>query len=76
MLNLSRPEALRVNLTSGSAALGIQLHWRPDAPLTLSLGYGYHPNETSYDAQAHLPPTAASGSPITQGGFLGCFLGV
>ncbi|KAI4534073.1 hypothetical protein MG293_014933 [Ovis ammon polii] len=60
VLNLSRPEALWVNLTSGSAALGIQLHWRPDAPLTLSLGYGYHPNETSYDAQAHLPPTAAS----------------
>ncbi|KAB0352703.1 hypothetical protein FD754_017560 [Muntiacus muntjak] len=59
VLNLSRPEALRVNLTSGSAALGIQLHWRPDTPLTLSLGYGYHPNETSYDAQAHLLPTAA-----------------
>ncbi|XP_043293117.1 polycystic kidney disease protein 1-like 2 [Cervus canadensis] len=59
VLNLSRPEALRVNLMSGSAALGIQLHWRPDAPLTLSLGYGYHPNETSYDAQAHLLPTAA-----------------
>ncbi|OWK15924.1 hypothetical protein Celaphus_00003976 [Cervus elaphus hippelaphus] len=69
VLNLSRPEALRVNLTSGSAALGIQLHWRPDATLTLSLGYGYHPNETSYDAQAHLLPTAAPGTwcpaPIT-----------
>ncbi|XP_076989221.1 polycystin-1-like protein 2 isoform X2 [Tamandua tetradactyla] len=59
VLNLSRPEALRVNLTSGEAALGIQLHWRPGIPLTLSLGYGYHPNETSYDAQTHLPPTAA-----------------
>nr|XP_010966952.1 polycystic kidney disease protein 1-like 2 [Camelus bactrianus] len=59
ILNLTSPEALWVNLTSGGAALGIQLHWRPDIPLTLSLGYGYHPNETSYDAQVHLPPMAA-----------------
>ncbi|XP_057568736.1 polycystic kidney disease protein 1-like 2 [Hippopotamus amphibius kiboko] len=59
VLNLTRPEVLRVNLTSRGAALGIQLHWRPDIPLMLSLGYGYHPNETSYDAQAHLLPTAA-----------------
>ncbi|XP_037671501.1 polycystic kidney disease protein 1-like 2 [Choloepus didactylus] len=59
VLNLTSPEALRVNLTSGEAALGIQLHWRPGIPLTLSLGYGYHPNETNYDAKTHLPPTAA-----------------
>ncbi|KAM5297461.1 LOW QUALITY PROTEIN: polycystin-1-like protein 2 [Glossophaga mutica] len=60
VLNLISPEALWVNLTSEGTALGIQLHWRPDIPLTLSLGYGYHPNETSYDAKAHLPPMAAS----------------
>ncbi|KAF6078991.1 hypothetical protein HJG60_015036 [Phyllostomus discolor] len=59
VLNLTSPEALWVNLTSVGAALGIQLHWRPDIPLTLSLGYGYHPNETSYDAKAHFPPMAA-----------------
>ncbi|XP_016052978.1 PREDICTED: polycystic kidney disease protein 1-like 2 [Miniopterus natalensis] len=58
VLNLTSPEVLWVNLTSGGAALGIHLHWRPDIPLTLSLGYGYHPNKTSYDAKAHLPPMA------------------
>ncbi|XP_006888947.1 PREDICTED: polycystic kidney disease protein 1-like 2 [Elephantulus edwardii] len=55
VLNLSSSEALQVNLTSGEAALGIHLHWRPRVPLTLSLGYGYHPNETSYDAKAYFP---------------------
>ncbi|ELW62970.1 Polycystic kidney disease protein 1-like 2 [Tupaia chinensis] len=59
VLSLTNPEALWVNLTSGEAALGVQLHWRPGVALTLRLGYGYHPNETSYDAQTHLPPTAA-----------------
>ncbi|XP_072588067.1 polycystin-1-like protein 2 [Vulpes vulpes] len=60
VLNLTSPEALWVNLTSDRAALGIQLHWRPAIPLILSLGYGYHPNETSYDAKAHIPPMAAT----------------
>ncbi|XP_064239027.1 polycystin-1-like protein 2 isoform X2 [Aotus nancymaae] len=59
VLNLTSPEALWVNMTSGEAALGIQLHWRPDITLTLSLGYGYHPNKSSYDAQTHLIPTGA-----------------
>ncbi|XP_053465162.1 polycystic kidney disease protein 1-like 2 [Nycticebus coucang] len=59
VLNLTSPEALRVNVTSGEATLGIQLHWRPSIRLTLSLGFGYHPNETSYDAQTHLLPAAA-----------------
>uniref|UniRef100_A0A8D1BLF4 Polycystin-1-like protein 2 n=1 Tax=Sus scrofa TaxID=9823 RepID=A0A8D1BLF4_PIG len=65
VLNLTSPEALRVNLTSRGVALGIQLHWRPDIPLMLSLGYGYHPNETSYDAKAHFPPMAASGNGLS-----------
>ncbi|XP_039081859.1 polycystic kidney disease protein 1-like 2 [Hyaena hyaena] len=60
VLNLTSPEALWVNLTSDGAALGIQLHWRPNISLKLSLGYGYRPNETSYDARAHLPPMAAA----------------
>uniref|UniRef100_M3YDV1 Polycystin-1-like protein 2 n=1 Tax=Mustela putorius furo TaxID=9669 RepID=M3YDV1_MUSPF len=60
VLNLTSPEALWVNLTSDGAALGIQLHWRPDIPLILSLSYGYHPNETSYDARAQLPPVATA----------------
>uniref|UniRef100_H0WXG3 Polycystin 1 like 3, transient receptor potential channel interacting n=1 Tax=Otolemur garnettii TaxID=30611 RepID=H0WXG3_OTOGA len=59
VLNLTSPEALQVNVTSREAALGIQLHWRPSIRLTLSLGFGYHPNETSYDAQTHLLPAAA-----------------
>ncbi|KAK2085511.1 Polycystic kidney disease protein 1-like 2 [Saguinus oedipus] len=59
VLNLTSPEALWVNVTSREAALGIQLHWRPDITLTLSLGYGYHPNKSSYDAQTHLIPTGA-----------------
>ncbi|KAM9046589.1 LOW QUALITY PROTEIN: polycystin-1-like protein 2 [Megaptera novaeangliae] len=58
VLNLTRPETLWVNLASGGVALGIQLHCRPDIPLVLSLGYG-HPNETSYNAQAHFLPKAA-----------------
>ncbi|XP_037372114.1 polycystic kidney disease protein 1-like 2 [Talpa occidentalis] len=58
VLNLTRPEALWVNLTSTGAALGIHLHWRPDVPLVLSLGFGYHPNESSFDAKVRLPPTA------------------
>ncbi|XP_011943420.1 PREDICTED: polycystic kidney disease protein 1-like 2 isoform X1 [Cercocebus atys] len=60
VLNLTSPEALWVNVTSGEATLGIQLHWRPDIALTLSLGYGYHPNKSSYDAQTYLVPMAAS----------------
>lgn len=62
MLSLGTLEALWVNVTVGDAALGIQLHWGPGIPLTFRLGYGYHPNETSYDAQTHLPPVAATGN--------------
>ncbi|XP_051024689.1 polycystic kidney disease protein 1-like 2 isoform X2 [Acomys russatus] len=65
MLSLGTPEVLWVNVTVGDAALGIQLHWGPGVPLTLRLGYGYHPNETSYDAQTDLPPVAATGKPPT-----------
>ncbi|XP_028608529.1 polycystic kidney disease protein 1-like 2 [Grammomys surdaster] len=61
MLSLATREALLVNVTARDTALGIQLDWRPGVPLTLCLGYGYHPNETSYDAQTHLPPVAATG---------------
>ncbi|KAL1784629.1 polycystic kidney disease protein 1-like 2 [Sigmodon hispidus] len=61
VLSLASPEALWVNVTEGDAALGIQLHWGPGVPITLSLGYGYHPNETNYDVQTHLPPVAATG---------------
>ncbi|XP_021075889.1 polycystic kidney disease protein 1-like 2 [Mus pahari] len=63
MLSLATREALLVNVTARDTTLGIQLHWGPEVPLTLSLGYGYHPNETSYDAQTHLPPVAAAGDP-------------
>ncbi|KAM4833715.1 polycystin-1-like protein 2 [Thomomys bottae] len=61
VLSLVPPGVLWVNVTKGEAALGIQLQGRPDLPLTLRLGYGYHPNETCYDAQTRLPPAAAPG---------------
>ncbi|EDL92644.1 rCG51274 [Rattus norvegicus] len=60
-LSLATGDALSVNVTAGDAALGIQLHWGPGVALTLSLGYGYHPNETSYDAQTRLPAVADAG---------------
>ncbi|KAM5262602.1 polycystin-1-like protein 3 [Ctenodactylus gundi] len=59
MLNLTRGEVLQVNMTFREATLGIQLHWEPGVPLILRLGCGYYPNETSYDAQTHLPSVAA-----------------
>ncbi|XP_062032025.1 polycystin-1-like protein 2 [Lepus europaeus] len=59
VLSLISPGALWVNVTSGEAALGIQLHWHPGIPLTLSLGYGFHPNTTHYDVQTRLLPTPA-----------------
>ncbi|XP_004626039.1 polycystic kidney disease protein 1-like 2 [Octodon degus] len=65
VLNLTRGEVLQVNVTSRASALGVQLHWGPGVPLTLSLGYGYRPNATSYDAQARLPPAAAPDEPAT-----------
>ncbi|XP_004690218.1 PREDICTED: polycystic kidney disease protein 1-like 2 [Condylura cristata] len=65
VLNLARPEALWVNLTSTGAALGIHLHWRPDVPLVLSLGFGYHPNESHFDTKVHLPSTVVPEVPST-----------
>jgi hypothetical protein len=62
-MSLATPETLWVNVTTGEVALGVQLHWRPDVPLTLSLGYGYRPNGTSYDARTQLLPATAPGSP-------------
>ncbi|XP_048210684.1 polycystic kidney disease protein 1-like 2 [Perognathus longimembris pacificus] len=65
VLSLAPGGALRVNVTARGAALGIQLHGRPALPLVLSLGYGHHPDETSYRAQTHLPPAAAPGELAT-----------
>nr|XP_003462903.1 polycystic kidney disease protein 1-like 2 [Cavia porcellus] len=65
LLNLTRAEVLQVNVTSPGSALGVQLHGGPGVPLRLSLGYGYHPNATSYDAQTRLPPAAAPDEPAT-----------
>ncbi|XP_005409414.1 PREDICTED: polycystic kidney disease protein 1-like 2 isoform X2 [Chinchilla lanigera] len=65
VLNLTGAEVLQVNRTSRRSALGVQLHWGPGVPLTLSLGYGYHPNATSYDVQTRLLPAAAPDEPAT-----------
>ncbi|KAM6177463.1 polycystin-1-like protein 2 [Erethizon dorsatum] len=65
MLNLTGAEVLQVNVTLRGSALGVQLHWGPGVPLTLSLGYGYHPNSTSYDTQTRLLPAAAPDEPAT-----------
>lgn len=56
-----------MNVTSGQVALGIQLHWRPGIPLILSLGSGFHPNITNYNAQIRLPPAAAPEGSSGQG---------
>uniref|UniRef100_A0A4X2LHG8 Polycystic kidney disease protein 1-like 2 n=1 Tax=Vombatus ursinus TaxID=29139 RepID=A0A4X2LHG8_VOMUR len=56
VLNLTTSATLQVNMTSGNASLVIHLEWDFDLPLTLYLGYGYHPNETNYDVKTHLHP--------------------
>ncbi|XP_072487409.1 polycystin-1-like protein 2 [Notamacropus eugenii] len=66
VLNLTTSATLQVNMTSGNASLVIHLEWDFDLPLTLYLGYGYHPNETSYDVKTHLhPKTALTGKLAT-----------
>uniref|UniRef100_A0A8C5LJS9 Polycystin-1-like protein 2 n=1 Tax=Jaculus jaculus TaxID=51337 RepID=A0A8C5LJS9_JACJA len=65
MLSLATPEALWLNVTTGDAALGIQLLWGPAVPLTLSLAYGCHPSQTRCDAQTHLLPATAAGELAT-----------
>ncbi|EHB03284.1 Polycystic kidney disease protein 1-like 2 [Heterocephalus glaber] len=65
VLNLTGAKVLWVNVTTRASALGIRLHWGPGIPLTLSLGYGYHPNATNHEAQTCLTPAAAPDEPAT-----------
>ncbi|XP_029466481.1 polycystic kidney disease protein 1-like 2 [Rhinatrema bivittatum] len=55
LLNLGNFSALQINVTSSNASLVIHLELEWEIPLMLYLGYGYHPNETSYDVKTHLP---------------------
>ncbi|XP_042294389.1 polycystic kidney disease protein 1-like 2 isoform X2 [Sceloporus undulatus] len=55
VLSLQDFSALQVNVTSTNASLVIHLELDQNIPLTLYLGYGYHPNETDYELMVHLP---------------------
>ncbi|XP_062997536.1 polycystin-1-like protein 2 [Elgaria multicarinata webbii] len=55
MLSLGDFNALQVNVTSVNASLVFHLELDQNIPLTLYLGYGYHPNETDYDLMTRLP---------------------
>ncbi|XP_071973672.1 polycystin-1-like protein 2 isoform X2 [Engystomops pustulosus] len=55
ILHLSNFSALLINITSSQYPLVIHLEPSEDIPLILYLGYGYHPNETNYDINTHLP---------------------
>ncbi|CAI9553186.1 unnamed protein product, partial [Staurois parvus] len=52
---LANLTSVLVNVTSASLPLVIHVEPSQHLPLTLYLGYEYHPNETSYDISFHLP---------------------
>ncbi|XP_044125233.1 polycystic kidney disease protein 1-like 2 [Bufo gargarizans] len=54
-LFLANLSAVIVNITSPNYPLVIHLEPSEDIALMLYLGYGYHPNETNYDINTHLP---------------------
>ncbi|XP_075692927.1 polycystin-1-like protein 2 [Rhinoderma darwinii] len=54
-LFLANLSSLQVNITSPHYPLIIHLEPSEDIPLILYLGYEYHPNETNYDINTHLP---------------------
>ncbi|NXO04337.1 PK1L2 protein, partial [Rhinopomastus cyanomelas] len=54
LLNLGNFSTFQVNITSEITSIVIHLEAEHDIPLTLYLGYGYHPNETNYDMKNHL----------------------
>ncbi|XP_077166400.1 polycystin-1-like protein 2 isoform X2 [Paroedura picta] len=55
LLDLGNFSALQVNVTSANTSLVIHLELDQNIPLTLYLGYGYHPNETDHDLITHVP---------------------
>uniref|UniRef100_A0ABM5EUS9 Polycystin-1-like protein 2 n=1 Tax=Pogona vitticeps TaxID=103695 RepID=A0ABM5EUS9_9SAUR len=55
VLILGNSSALQVNVTSANTSVVIHLEMDQNIPLTLYLGYGYHPNETDYELMIHLP---------------------
>ncbi|XP_064414889.1 polycystin-1-like protein 2 [Latimeria chalumnae] len=55
VLQLGNSSTVMVNVTSSIASLVIQLDPDEDISLVLYLGYGYYPNESSYDSKAQLP---------------------
>ncbi|KAF7242704.1 Polycystic kidney disease protein 1-like 2, partial [Varanus komodoensis] len=64
VLRLRDSGALQVNVTSVNASLVIHLELDQNIPLILYLGYGYHPNETSYDLMIHLPHNRKPGAEV------------
>uniref|UniRef100_A0A8C3UZT0 PK1L2 protein n=1 Tax=Catharus ustulatus TaxID=91951 RepID=A0A8C3UZT0_CATUS len=54
LLKLGNYSTFQVNVTSENTSIVIHLECEHDIPLILYLGYGYHPNETTYDIKNHL----------------------
>ncbi|NXC21025.1 PK1L2 protein, partial [Corythaeola cristata] len=54
LLNLGNFSTFQVNVTSENTSIVINLESEHDIPLILYLGYGYRPNETTYDTRNHL----------------------
>ncbi|XP_009990421.1 PREDICTED: polycystic kidney disease protein 1-like 2 [Tauraco erythrolophus] len=54
LLNLGNFSTFQVNVTSENTSIVIHLESEHDTPLILYLGYGYRPNETTYDMKNHL----------------------
>ncbi|PIO34794.1 hypothetical protein AB205_0184290, partial [Aquarana catesbeiana] len=52
---LANLTSVLVNVTSASLPLVIHVEPSQHIPLVLYLGYEYHPNETNYDINFHLP---------------------
>ncbi|KAG9475124.1 hypothetical protein GDO78_003535 [Eleutherodactylus coqui] len=63
-LFLANLSALLVNMTSPHYPLVIHLEPSEDIPFMLYLGYGYHPNETTYDISTHLPNAQYPGDKV------------
>uniref|UniRef100_A0A8D0GTB2 Polycystin 1 like 2/pseudo n=1 Tax=Sphenodon punctatus TaxID=8508 RepID=A0A8D0GTB2_SPHPU len=64
LLDLGNFSALQVNVTSVNTSLVIHLEAEQAVPLIVYLGYGFHPNETSYDMKSHLPNEGNTGGEL------------
>ncbi|XP_058848646.1 polycystin-1-like protein 2 isoform X1 [Acipenser ruthenus] len=61
VLVLGNFSTVMVNVTAGNPSLVLKLDLAREVPLQLYLGFQYHPNETSFDAETQLPDERYSG---------------